>query len=355
MSDSQRPKKANSFEQRREGAAAGRPDARGKGTGALGARRFADRWAGFGQALGRAGRRMRGAGADFWRSPGWRWTAAAAVLFVFVGVGFAVGRWSVLPELWRQAPPVAVKSPADAQPLSDAQSQAGVKPSGALLPQPDRPAPKTPVKPPTAGTPAASAGRTSTAGTSTAGNSTAGTSSASTPAASASAARTATASPAPASSEQPAAVATAGGRATATTNTATANSATMNTATASGVASDAPPRMLVWPASGKVTRPYGWQKSEFGDWRLTSTMTLSGTSGRAVYAVLDGQVSQVLPDGVVVKHANGWISHYSSLSLVTVSQGQQVAQGAVVGRAAGDLKFALFHGAAAVNPSLYLP
>lgn len=354
MSGSQKPKKADSQHE--------------AGTRRLEARKLGAMWTQLGQAFGRAGRLVNAAAGRFWQSSQMRWTAAGTVLLVVLGVGFAFGRWSVAPRLepWGKTPPVAMKAP------TKESDQSALKRE-----KPNQPAPKVPVEPPKAdGTPektqngidspAAGVGSPAPASSPTPTSSKSGKGSDAVKTGGVSSANTGATVSQP--RQQPAAVAASGGLATATgvagttgaigtaedgvlSDNVTGTSATVSEATTSLV----PPQVLVWPASGTVTRTYGWQKSEFGDWRLSPNMTISGTPGRAVYAVLDGQVNQVLPNGVILKHANGWVSHYSLLNLVTVSQGQQVTQGTIIGRAAGDLDFALFHGTAAVNPSLYLP
>ena len=87
-----------------------------------------------------------------------------------------------------------------------------------------------------------------------------------------------------------------------------------------------------------------------------------------VVAVLDGSVTDVKEDEtlgkvVEIKHENGYISIYQSLSEVSVKKGDMVTQGQVIGKSGTNeldkdmgnhLHFELYVNETVVNPTLYL-
>lgn len=87
-----------------------------------------------------------------------------------------------------------------------------------------------------------------------------------------------------------------------------------------------------------------------------------------VVAVLDGSVTDVKEDEtlgkvVEIKHENGYISIYQSLSEVSVKKGDMVTQGQVIGKSGTNeldkdmgnhLHFELYANGTVVNPTLYL-
>lgn len=87
-----------------------------------------------------------------------------------------------------------------------------------------------------------------------------------------------------------------------------------------------------------------------------------------VVAVLDGSVTDVKEDEtlgkvVEIKHENGYISIYQSLSEVSVIKGDMVTQGQVIGKSGTNeldkdmgnhLHFELYVNGTVVNPTLYL-
>ena len=87
-----------------------------------------------------------------------------------------------------------------------------------------------------------------------------------------------------------------------------------------------------------------------------------------VVAILDGSVTDVKEDDtlgkvVEIKHDNGYVSIYQSLSEVNVKKGDMVTQGQVIGKSgnneldkemANHLHFELYIDGKVVNPTLYL-
>lgn len=128
----------------------------------------------------------------------------------------------------------------------------------------------------------------------------------------------------------------------------------------------APPLALIWPSRGRIIQSYGWQRSEYGDWRLDGSVVIRGEPDRPVYAVLPGVVVQVLQAPVpaanvtsgvtvILRHSNGWSSRYGPLEMVRVRPGESVEQGYILGFCREDLRFTLLQGAYAVNPVSFLP
>ena len=87
-----------------------------------------------------------------------------------------------------------------------------------------------------------------------------------------------------------------------------------------------------------------------------------------VVAVLDGSVTDVKEDDtlgkvVEIKHDNGYISIYQSLSEVSVKKGDMITQGQVIGKSGTNeldkdmgnhLHFELYVNGQVVDPALYL-
>ncbi len=108
---------------------------------------------------------------------------------------------------------------------------------------------------------------------------------------------------------------------------------------------------LPWPIeSGRVSMHFGRQKVE-GLERIdydNPGITIETEAGKAVKAVFDGEVAAVMNigpvQGVILKHGK-YFTTYSNLSSATVSKGQQVKRGQVIGHIAekedgqGDLEF----------------
>lgn len=108
---------------------------------------------------------------------------------------------------------------------------------------------------------------------------------------------------------------------------------------------------LPWPIeSGRVSMHFGRQRVE-GLEKIdydNPGITIETQAGKAVKAVFDGEVAAVMNigpvQGVILKHGK-YFTTYSNLSSATVSKGQQVKRGQVIGHIAekedgqGDLEF----------------
>lgn len=117
---------------------------------------------------------------------------------------------------------------------------------------------------------------------------------------------------------------------------------------------------LPWPVdAGHIKTPFG----NYGipGTRLTNVnpgLTIETSSGASVKAVFDGDVSSVFAiEGVsvvLVRHGK-YFTTYSGLSSVSVSKGQQVKAGQVIGRAdSGEIDFLLLQERNNLNPEAWL-
>jgi septal ring factor EnvC (AmiA/AmiB activator) len=105
---------------------------------------------------------------------------------------------------------------------------------------------------------------------------------------------------------------------------------------------------LPWPVTGNVSMHYGPQKY-FGEITYDNPgITIEAGAGASVKAVFDGDVTAVISigpvQGVILKHGK-YFTSYSNLSSVSVSKGQQIKRGQVIGKVAekddgkGDIEF----------------
>ncbi len=123
---------------------------------------------------------------------------------------------------------------------------------------------------------------------------------------------------------------------------------------------------LPWPIDkGKISMHFGIQRVE-GLEKITydnQGITIETDAGKAVMAVFDGEIRSVMNigevQGVIIKHGK-YFTTYSNLSSASVSKGQQVKRGQVIGHVAdkgdgdGDLEFLISNEKNNVNPELWL-
>ena len=107
---------------------------------------------------------------------------------------------------------------------------------------------------------------------------------------------------------------------------------------------------LPWPIeSGRVSMHFGRQKVEGLNIQYDNPgITIETEAGKSVKAVFDGEVFSVFHvgdvQGVMIKHGK-YFSTYSNLASASVSRGQEVKRGQVIGRVAekedgsGDIEF----------------
>ena len=130
----------------------------------------------------------------------------------------------------------------------------------------------------------------------------------------------------------------------------------------------------VVPVSGTVVQDYAMEHLAYNpttqDWRVHNGVDLAAPLGQSVKAARGGTVTAVFEDSylghtVVVRHSNGYTSHYSNLAAeVAVAAGDTVAAGQVLG-AVGDsalietaaephLHFEVYHNGEPVDPAGFL-
>ncbi len=134
------------------------------------------------------------------------------------------------------------------------------------------------------------------------------------------------------------------------------------------------PFMLSAPVDGDALTAFAADHLAYNtttrDWRTHEGIDLSAVIGQEVLAAADGTVYTIYDDEnygmtVVMRHTNGFTTHYSNLSEnVLVSVGQVVEAGTVLGTVgqtanaeaatAPHLHFALYQNNVPVDPSEYL-
>ena len=132
---------------------------------------------------------------------------------------------------------------------------------------------------------------------------------------------------------------------------------------------------FIWPVTGAVETDYSMAALVYDvtmrDWRTHDGLDLAADKGAQVRAAANGTVTAVYNDDrygttVVIEHANGLTSTYSSLAETpTVAAGDRVGVGEVIG-AVGDtalceigetshLHFAMTLNGESVDPKEYMP
>jgi murein DD-endopeptidase MepM/ murein hydrolase activator NlpD len=113
----------------------------------------------------------------------------------------------------------------------------------------------------------------------------------------------------------------------------------------------------------RQTSGYGWRKDPFtGTQRLHEAIDWAIATGTPVRAASDGKVAMVGNDPglgryIILNHSDNYETLYAHLSIISVKQGDSIAQGAKIGevgstgRSTGShLHFALYRNNRAVNP-----
>jgi septal ring factor EnvC (AmiA/AmiB activator) len=92
---------------------------------------------------------------------------------------------------------------------------------------------------------------------------------------------------------------------------------------------------LPWPVSGTVSMQYGPHEYIKGIIHNNAGVTIDVTAGAAVKAVFEGEVQSVMNIGdvqaVMIRHGK-YFTTYSNLSTVSVSKGERVGTGQIIGR-----------------------
>jgi murein hydrolase activator len=103
---------------------------------------------------------------------------------------------------------------------------------------------------------------------------------------------------------------------------------------------------LPWPLSGTISMTYGLHEYMKGVTHFNLGITIDASTGAAVKAVFNGQVQAVFNVGdasvVMIRHGK-YFTTYSNLSTVSVSKGDQIKTGQIIGQVAdpGSLDFVL--------------
>lgn len=127
------------------------------------------------------------------------------------------------------------------------------------------------------------------------------------------------------------------------------------------------PGRLSWPVPGPVTSAYGWRIHPiFGTRKLHAGIDLAGSTGQSIRAAGNGTVILASTWGgygrtVIIDHGGGLSSLYAHQSSISVSLGQSVSAGDVIGRVGcsgyctgAHLHFETRVGGAPVDPMQYL-
>lgn len=103
---------------------------------------------------------------------------------------------------------------------------------------------------------------------------------------------------------------------------------------------------LPWPVSGTISMAFGLHEYIKGITHYNQGVTIDASAGSAVKAVFEGEVQSVFNVGdvsaVMIRHGR-YFTTYSNLSTVSVSKGDQVKTGQIIGRVGdiGQLEFVL--------------
>ena len=96
--------------------------------------------------------------------------------------------------------------------------------------------------------------------------------------------------------------------------------------------------LFVFPIRGRLTSPFGYRQDPFTGVRTFHTgIDLAAPTGTPIKATLDGKVavsgySTVFGNYVIITHDGGYQSLYGHMSSVGVKRGQNITQGAIIGK-----------------------
>ncbi|HWB93952.1 MAG TPA: peptidoglycan DD-metalloendopeptidase family protein, partial [Puia sp.] len=103
---------------------------------------------------------------------------------------------------------------------------------------------------------------------------------------------------------------------------------------------------LPWPVNGTVSMSFGRHEYIKGIWHDNAGVTIDVQTGAAVKAVFEGEVQAIMNIGdvqaVMIRHGK-YFTTYSNLSTVSVTKGEHVGTGQIIGRVGeiGQLEFVL--------------
>ena len=117
----------------------------------------------------------------------------------------------------------------------------------------------------------------------------------------------------------------------------------------------------------KLTSPYGYRTHPTtGQWKFHNGVDLANSQGTPIYAARSGKVTVATYGGtygyyVTINHGDGFSSLYAHMTHYTVSKGQTVKKGDLIGymgstgRSTGPhLHFSIFYNGSSVNPMNYI-
>ena len=117
----------------------------------------------------------------------------------------------------------------------------------------------------------------------------------------------------------------------------------------------------------KLTSPYGYRTHPTtGQWKFHNGVDLANNQGTPIYAARSGKVTVATYGGtygyyVTINHGDGFSSLYAHMTHYTVSKGQTVKKGDLIGymgstgRSTGPhLHFSIFYNGSSVNPMNYI-
>ena len=117
----------------------------------------------------------------------------------------------------------------------------------------------------------------------------------------------------------------------------------------------------------KLTSPYGYRTHPTtGQWKFHNGVDLANNQGTPIYAARSGKVTVATYGGtygyyVTINHGDGYSSLYAHMTHYTVSKGQTVKKGDIIGymgstgRSTGPhLHFSIFYNGSSVNPMNYI-
>ncbi|MDQ0338806.1 murein DD-endopeptidase MepM/ murein hydrolase activator NlpD [Caldalkalibacillus uzonensis] len=93
----------------------------------------------------------------------------------------------------------------------------------------------------------------------------------------------------------------------------------------------------IMPTNGRITSPFGWRNDPFtGQRRMHNGIDFANKLGTPIYATADGTVTFAGRNGgygkqVRINHGNGYMTSYSHLHSIKVSQKEQVKKGDIIG------------------------
>jgi murein hydrolase activator len=125
---------------------------------------------------------------------------------------------------------------------------------------------------------------------------------------------------------------------------------------------------LAWPVRGPLVGHFGPEKHpKWGTTTVNNGIDIQAAMGTPVHAVAKARVDYVSEDYgtygemIVLNHGDGYYTLYGHLSLISVTQGQEVASGQVIGQVGdtGSLKGTVLHfevreGGSALDPTDWL-